>query len=66
MREMGAAPQCLRRACAGLCDNSTMAHTRKILVWALVGALAALVSYVGIRSYLSPELLLNFANTFYC
>jgi len=49
-----------------LCDNGSVAQTHKIVVWALLGALAALVSYVGIRGYLSPELLLNFANMLYC
>ena len=43
-----------------------MAQTHKFLVWALLGILTALVSYFGIRGYLAPELLLNFANTLYC
>lgn len=42
------------------------AQTRKFLVWALLGVLTALVSYFGFRGYMAPELLLNFANTFYC
>jgi cytochrome c oxidase subunit IV len=43
-----------------------MAQTRKLVVWALLGALTALVSYFGFRGYLSPELMLNFADTLYC
>jgi len=32
----------------------------------LLAALAAIVSYLGFRGYLSPELLINFSNSFYC
>ena len=43
-----------------------MTQTRMILVWMLLAALAAIVSYLGFRGYLSPELLINFSNSFYC
>ena len=42
------------------------ANQRKILVWILVAILATLVTYVIFRSYLSPDFLLGFANTFSC
>jgi hypothetical protein len=43
-----------------------MTQTRRILMWVMLLALAALVSYVGFRAYLTPEMLFNFANAFYC
>lgn len=43
-----------------------MTQARKILVWMLLAALAAIVSYLGFRGYLSPELLINFSNSFHC
>ena len=43
-----------------------MTQTRRILMWLMLVALASLVSYIGFRGYLSPELLFNFANSFYC
>lgn len=43
-----------------------MTQTQKILMWLMLIVLASLVSYIGFRGYLSPELLINFANTFYC
>ena len=39
---------------------------RRILRWLLIAVLAALISYYSFRSYLSPELLFNFANSFTC
>lgn len=39
---------------------------RKVLVWIMLSALAALVTYVTFRGYLSPEFLLGFANSFSC
>lgn len=41
-------------------------QTRKILMWVLLTALAAMPSYVGFRGYLSPELLIHFSNSLYC
>lgn len=43
-----------------------MTQVRKMLVWAILAALAALVSYMAFRAYLNPELLLNFSSRFYC
>jgi len=44
----------------------TTTQLRRILKWLLLAMLAALVAYVVFRSYLNPEMLLNFANSFYC
>jgi cytochrome c oxidase subunit IV len=46
--------------------EARMTEKLSILVWLMLIALAALVSYLGLRGYLSPELLINFANAFYC
>lgn len=46
--------------------DSDMHETRKILIWLLLAALAAMISYVGFRGYLSPDFLINFANSFSC
>lgn len=43
-----------------------MTRTRRILMWMMLALLAALVSYLGFRGYLSPEFLINFSNAFYC
>jgi hypothetical protein len=37
-----------------------------MLVWLLLSALAALITYVAFRGYLSPDFLLGFANSFSC
>ena len=43
-----------------------MTQAQRIMMWLTLIALGALVSYLGFRSYLSPEFLINFANSFYC
>jgi hypothetical protein len=43
-----------------------MSQTRRAVIWAVMAALAALLFYAGFRGYLSTDMLLNFANTFYC
>jgi hypothetical protein len=43
-----------------------MTQTRRIVMWVLLALLAAIVSYAGFRGYLSPELLINFSNSFSC
>jgi hypothetical protein len=43
-----------------------MTQAQKILMWLLLMALAALVSYVSFRGYLSLEFLIGFANYLYC
>jgi hypothetical protein len=50
----------------GGCKLFAMTQTRRILMWLMLIVLAALVSYVGFRGYLTPEMLFNFANSFYC
>lgn len=53
-----------RRAIAML--NVRMTQAKRILLWLMLTALAALITCLGIRGYLIPELLFNFSNTFYC
>lgn len=43
-----------------------MTQIRKILVWAMLAALAALMTYFAIRGYVSADMLFNFGNSFYC
>ena len=43
-----------------------MVHPWKVVVWALLAALATVLSYFSFRSYLGPDFLLHFANAFYC
>jgi len=43
-----------------------MTQASRILLWLMLVALAALVTYLGFRGYFSPELLLNFSNAFTC
>ncbi len=38
----------------------------KLLVWMLLSALAAIVTYAAFRGYLGAEFLIGFANTFSC
>jgi len=46
--------------------NVRMTQPKRILLWLILAALATLVTYFSIRGYLTPELLLNFSNTFTC
>ena len=46
--------------------NVRMNQGQRVLLWLMLIVLAALVAYFGIRGYLSPELLFNFSNSFYC
>jgi len=41
-------------------------QSRRLLVWALLLALLACMSYLSFRAYLSPEFLIGFANLFSC
>lgn len=43
-----------------------MTQSRKVLMWALLAALAALISYVSFRAYLGADFLISFANALYC
>lgn len=40
--------------------------SRKILAWILLSMLTASATYLIFRGYLSPDLLLGFANSFSC
>lgn len=42
------------------------AARKKILVWVMLSALAALMTYLIFLGYLNPDLLLGFANSFSC
>jgi hypothetical protein len=39
---------------------------RRVALWLMSGALAALGAYFGVLSYLSPDLLLNFSSSLIC
>jgi hypothetical protein len=43
-----------------------MSQTRRAIIWAVLAAIVALLCVAGFRGYLSSEMLLNFANSFYC
>ena len=46
--------------------NARMSQAKRIALWVMLAALAAWVTYLGFRGYLSPELLFNFSNIFSC
>lgn len=46
--------------------NVRMNLGQRVLLWLILTVLAALVAYFAIRGYLSPEMLFNFSNSFYC
>jgi len=46
--------------------SARMTQAKRILLWLMLTVLAALITYLGIRGYLTPELLLNFSDTFHC
>lgn len=46
--------------------NVRMTQSQRALLWLMLIAFAALVTYFGFRGYLSPELLINFSNSFTC
>lgn len=39
---------------------------RKLLMWMILSAFAAIVTYAAFRGYLGAEFLIGFANTFSC
>jgi hypothetical protein len=43
-----------------------LSPTRRALIWAVLALVVALLCVMGFRGYLSSDLLLNFANMFYC
>lgn len=46
--------------------NVHMTQGKGLLLWLILAAFAALVTVLAFRGYFSPELLLNFSNTFSC
>ena len=46
--------------------GQAMSQTRKAMIWLLLAALAALVSYWSFRGYLAATLLIGFVNSLYC
>ena len=46
--------------------NVRITQAKRILLWLMLMALAALITYLGIRGYLSPDMLFNFSNAFTC
>ncbi len=46
--------------------NARVSQAKRSLLWLVLGALAALLTYIAFRGYLSPELLINFSNAFRC
>lgn len=43
-----------------------MTQGKRIVMWLIVIALAALVAYLALRGYLSPEMLFGFSSLFSC
>ena len=39
---------------------------RRMIMWIVLSALAALLGYFGFRGYFNPELLFHFANALHC
>lgn len=39
---------------------------KRLAVWLMLGVLAPLLGWLGLRGYLNPELLFHFANSLYC
>jgi asparagine N-glycosylation enzyme membrane subunit Stt3 len=46
--------------------GQAVTQTRKAMIWFVLAALAALVSYWSFRGYLAAEFLIGFANSLYC
>lgn len=43
-----------------------MTQSTRLLLWAMLAVLAAVLAYLGFRGYFSPEFLFNFSNAFTC
>lgn len=43
-----------------------LAQWKRVALWLMLIALAAAITYFGVRAYLSPELLLGFSGAFSC
>ena len=44
----------------------TAAERRRVARWIVISVLAALLTYFGLRGYLTPDLLFHFANSLVC
>jgi hypothetical protein len=55
----------IRRAAAPMLEVR-MTQSTRLLLWAMLAVLAAVVAYLGFRGYFSPELLFSFSNAFSC
>ncbi len=44
----------------------SLSQTRRAVAWAAIAVIVALLCILGFRGYLSSDMLLNFANAFYC
>jgi hypothetical protein len=47
-------------------EATSYSAPRRVALWAVLALLAVVVIYAAFRGYLNPELLLQFANSFYC
>jgi len=43
-----------------------MTQSTRLLLWAMLAVLAAVLAYLGFRGYFSPEFLFNLSNAFTC
>ena len=43
-----------------------LSPTSRAVIWTVMAGIVALLCLLGFRGYLSTEMLLNFANAFYC
>jgi hypothetical protein len=43
-----------------------LSQTRRVLIWAIMAAIVALLCFLGFRGYLNAEMLFNFSNLLYC
>jgi hypothetical protein len=45
---------------------TTMSYKGKAFVWAVLGVLTAVISYLSFRGYFAADLLIGFANLLHC
>ena len=46
--------------------SARVSQAKRILLWLVLGTLAALLSYFAFRGYFSPDFLIGFSNVFRC
>ena len=46
--------------------DAHISERSRVLLWLILAALAALLTYFAFRGYLSADFLLNFSNSFNC